>query len=558
MTGWNAFEEDKLLVRQKLQEGSIDHMEVVSRVAETQFFQEFIGSGDLERLAASFPTPRKKQEVPLWLYLSSQITLRLHGSPGFSSLPYVLHCGGLREALGGEQVKVKEDPESHSRRLHFKGYNQKNHYDRTTPCDQDYVRKLARDTDPDRLEYWYGTEVGRYFKGRQAYDSEGIFIVDGSYLFVPDNERYENSKFAVFDEHNHPVSKEEQQKLPLAQQRRCRFRRYYQMVALSHTNRAKDFLLYPGAKLLRGHGQEVRELVPLVDRFVDAVGPGVMKTLVVDRGFIDGKSIGRIKREHGVDVVVPIKAKMHITEDAWKLAEADDEPWKEWKPPEKKPPSDPPQRPESIRRAEKKRQAKLSAQKKEKGLRPRPHLERVEFKVIPRIQLWEECPVPLDVVLMREYMSDGKVSKWGLMTTREVWDPTEIRDLYDLRPSCEEGWRQTKCFWDLSGFRSCNFSLIDSQVIFVLMAYSLLQLFLIQSDRGDLTKVTRQRLLQELLPDGDKVAIYFENHVGYFSLTEYSDILLNLPEGARRRLQGTVRRLRKTQLEPPALPERPT
>ena len=61
-----------------------------------------------------------------------------------------------------------------------------------------------------------------------------------------------------------------------------------------------------------------------------------------------------------------------------------------------------------------------------------------------------------------------------------------------------------------------------------------------------------------LLPDGDKVAIYYKNRVGYFSLREYSDILLNLVEGARRRLQGTVRRLRKAELEPPALPERPT
>jgi hypothetical protein len=558
LSTWNAFEEDKPLVLEKLQEGFIDHMEVVSRVTETQFFQKFIGSGDLERLAATFPSPRKKEEVPLWLYLSSQITLRLHGSPGFSSLPYVLHCGGLREALGGEQVEIKEDPHSHARELHFKGFNEKNKYDRVTPCDQDFVRKLARDTDPDRLEYWYGTEVARYFKHQRAYDPEGIFIVDGSYIFVPDNDRYEKSKLAVFDEHNHPISKEDQKKLPVSQQRRCQFRRYYEMVALSHTNRRKDFLLYTGAKVLPGEGHEVQHLVPLVDRFVDAVGPGVMKTLLVDRGFIDGKSIGRIKKEHGVDVVVPLKAKMAITEEAWKLAEVDGQAWQEWRPPQRVKPPDPPQRPESIRKAEKKRQETVAAKKKEAGVTPRPQLARVEFKAIPRIDLWEECPVPLDVVLMREHMSDGKTTQWGLMTTGEVWDPVEIRDLYDLRPSCEEGWRQTKCYWDLSGFRSCNFSLIDSQVIFVLMAYSLLQLFLIQSDRGDLAKVTRERLLQELLPDGDKVAIYFQNHVGYFSLIEYSDILLNLAEGARRRLQGTVRRLRKAQLEPPALPPRPT
>jgi hypothetical protein len=555
---WDAFEEDKQLVLEKLREGFIDHLEIVSQVTETQFFQKFIGSGDLERLAASYPTPRKKEEVPLWLYLSSNITLRLHGSPGFSSLPYILHCGGLRDALGGEQVETKEDPEGHARQYHYQGYNDKNEYDRRTPCDQDFVRKLSRDTDSDRLEAWYGLDVARYFKDQRAYDSEGIFILDGTYLFIPDNEHYEGSKRGWFDEHNHKISKEEREALPPSRQKLCRFRRYYQMTALSHTNRQHDFLLYAGARVLRSEGHEVKTLVPLVDRFVEAVGRGVMKTLLVDRGFIDGESIRRIKEKHGVDVVVPLKAKMDITEDAWKLAEVDGRAWQEWRPPEKIKPPDPPQRPESIREAEKTRQKTIAENKEREGVKPRPHLVRVELKLIPRINLWTECGLPLDVVLMREYMSDGETSQWGLMTTGEVNDPMEIRKLYGLRSRCEEGWRQKKCYWDMTSFRSCKFSLVVNQVIFVLLSYSLLQVFLLQSDRGDLAKATRERLLQMLLPDGDKVAIYYKNRVGYFSLREYSDILLNLAEGARRRLQGTVRRLRKAELEPPALPERPT
>jgi hypothetical protein len=555
---WNAFEEDRTLVLEKLQEGFIDHLEVVSRVVETQFFHLYLGSGDLARLAATYPTPRKKEEVPLWLYLSSQITMRLHGSPGYSSLPYILHCGGLRDALEKGQVERKENPETHQSHLHFNGYNSKNTYDRTTPCDQDFVRKLARDTDPDRLEAWYGTEVARYFKDLGAYDPEGIFIVDGTYLFVPDNERYEKSRLGYFDEHNHPISKEKEKELTPSQKKRCRFRRYYQMVSLSHINRGKDYLLYAGGRVLPGEGHEVLELVPLVDCFVDGVGHGVMKTLLVDRGFIDGKSIGRIKEEHGVDVVIPLKKGMNITEDAWKLGEVDQGPWQVWRPPPKEQPPEPPQRPESIRRAEKKRQEKVLQKKKDAGIKPRPQLERVELKVIPQMRLWEECPVPLQVVLMKETMSDGETSQWGLMTTRDVQDPLEIRELYGLRPSCEEGWRQTKCYWDLTGFRSCNFSLIVNQVIFVLMAYSLLQVFLVKTERGELAKATRQRLLQSLLPDGEKVAVYWGNRVGYFNVREYSEILLNLAEGARRRLLGTIRRLRKSELEPPALPERPT
>jgi hypothetical protein len=50
-----------------------------------------------------------------------------------------------------------------------------------------------------------------------------------------------------------------------------------------------------------------------------------------------------------------------------------------------------------------------------------------------------------------------------------------------------------------------------------------------------------QRLLQQLLPEGEKVAVYWRNYVGYFTVQEYSEILLTLKEGARRRLLGTIR-----------------
>lgn len=557
MEEWNAFEEDQAFVRQKLEEGFIDHLEVVSRVVETQFFEDFIGSGALLKLAESYPSPRKKHDVPLWVYLSCQITLRLHGSHGYSSLPYVLHCGGLRDALESGQVERKEHAEAGARFLEFKGYNAKNDYARRTPCDHDFVRKLARDTKPQRLEAWYGLDIARHFKSMDSYDKEGIFIIDGSYLFVPDNDHYEHSRLCYFDEHNHPISKEDEGNLTPAQKRRCRLRRFYRMAALSHTNRSQDYLMYAGARVLRDGAHELNALVPLVEGFVHAVGRGVMKILLLDRGFIDGKSIGKIKAL-GVDVVMPLKENMNITQDAWRLAEVDGKPWQVWTPTPKVPPPHPPQRPEEIRRREEKRQQTVERNKQKAGIEPPVELVRLELKLIEKMTLWEECPVPLDVVLLREHMSDGEVFQWGLMTTKEVHDPLEIRDLYRLRNSCEEGWRQTKCYWDLSGFRSCNFSLITSQVIFVLLAFSLLQVFLLKSTRGEMANMTRQRLLAELLPDGEKVAVYCENRVGYFGVKEYTSIILNLSEGARRRLQGTIRRLTKLQLQPPALPKRPT
>ncbi len=557
MRSLEAFQEDHDFVLKELEAGFVDHIEVVSRFVETEFFRTFLGSGDIESLAADYPSPRKKEEVPLWIYLSSQITLKLHGATGFSSLPYILHCGGLRDALESGQVERKIDPEKNQGYLEFKGYNDKNSYSRRTPCDHDFVRKLARDTEPALLEKWYGTDVARYLHQSAAYDDEGIFMIDGSYLFIPDNSRYEHSKLGYFDEHNHLISREEENKLPESQRKRCRFQRYYRMVALSHTNRTSDFLYYSGTRMVL-EGGETQQLLPLVADFVGAVGKGVMKLLLIDRGFIDGKSLGRVKQEYEVDWIVPLKAKMDITKDAWRLAEVDPSPWQVWEPPPKERPPDPPQRPEKIRRAEKKRQKTIAEKKKASATPPKPHLLRVELKVIPQMTLWTECPVPLNVVLMREYMSDGESSEWGLMTTRKVDDPLEIRRLYHLRSSCEEGWRQTKCYWDLTAFRSPRFALVVNQIVFVLLAYSLLQLFLLKSERGELAKMTKRRLLAQLLPDGEKVALYRKSHVAYLSVIEFAQILLNLAEGPRRRLAGKIDRLHHSQLEPPRHPERPT
>ena len=165
---------------------------------------------------------------------------------------------GLRDALEDGQVERKVDPETDRPFLGFSGYNDKNSYARLTPCDQDFVRKLARDTPAGALETWYSTDVARYFRDAGAYDPEGIFMLDGSYLFVPDNEHYEGSKLGYFDEHNHPVSRKDEAKLTPAEKKRCRFRRYYQLVALSHTNRKAEYLIYSGSKLLR-EGHEVQQ-----------------------------------------------------------------------------------------------------------------------------------------------------------------------------------------------------------------------------------------------------------------------------------------------------------
>jgi hypothetical protein len=233
-----AFQYDRGFVSDALRNGEIDYLEYVSEAAEADLFRHLFRRQVVQRLAESYPTPRKKEEVPVWIYLSSELSLKLHGAQGYHAFPRILRSGGLIEALGPELGGRKtRHPETGDVTLACPGFNDKNDYDRQTPCDQDFLRKFARDTGAGRLHAWFNREVPRCLRSLGLFDSEGLFIGDASYLFVPDNDHYEQSDLLWFDEHNHPV---DHTKVDLRdkryQQHRC-----YKLVSLIHVNRTLDF-----------------------------------------------------------------------------------------------------------------------------------------------------------------------------------------------------------------------------------------------------------------------------------------------------------------------------
>jgi len=531
----NAYEENRDAVLADLARGRFDYLEVASRVTEANFFRYLLDEGDLASLAATYPTPRKKEEVPLWVYLASQLTMRLHGEHAYSNYPFILHCGGLRDALGPDQVRIIEEPGTGKNRLACEGYNAKNLYPvRGTPCDQDFLRKLGKDTPHEALMQWYGTEVARYLGGLGAFDEEGVFLVDGSYLFVPDNERYEKSVRLRFDEHNHPLTKEAYLKLTEREKAKTRWRRCYRAVFLLHLDRREQSYSFAGFRLMGGKESETPQLRVLVDRFVAAVGKRVIKTLIHDRGFIDGPTITHLKKKHGIDSVFPLRSNMLDAKDAFVLAEDDKEPWVTWRSAPRPKPPEPADRPEAVRRRERTRQETLKARKGEED--SGTEVEQVEMKLLPATGLWDEMKVPYWVVPMRATKKDGKVVTWCLATTREPSGPAEVYETYRLRQAVEERIRQTKCFWDMAKFHSRAFSLITTQITFVLLAYSLLQAFLRRLARNEMNAKTRQRILNELIREDDRLVLYSANRFAYFRPIEYQKILLEMPEGSRRRI----------------------
>lgn len=538
------FEESKSFVCEALGNGEFDYMDSASEVFETDFFRFIKAKPILSKLAETYPTPRKKEDVPLLFYVASNLSMRLHGVNAFNAFPMLVRTGGMINAFGPSAGKKVRHPDTGEVTIACEGFNNKNHYDRQTPCDHDYLRKMAKDTRADKLMRWFGHDVVRIFRTHRAFDKEGLFLGDASYLFVPDNPRYEGSCKLLFDEHNHPMSSENYEKMTDEQKVQCQWRRCYKIVTLLHTNRSLEFFLFAAVKVLSGKENECPVLFDLVRQFVEAVGKGVMKRLILDRGFLDGKAISTCKKDYEIDILIPVRRNMDIYEDAMALFRLPDVEWVSVKEPEAEARELPPRQPSSVVKREKKRQEKLKELKlKKPPPLPEDTILRREAAAIGEFHSWSSCTVPLSVVANREHYADGHEETWLLIDTKEVEDPSQVRDEYHLRTATEERYRQLKCFSDLAHFTSRAFSMVINQVVFIMLAYNLLQFYLLRQGKKKLNNKPVPHIRQQLLPADNHVIIYWQNYYGLFSPFELVGFVVELSEEARKKIAEKCRRL---------------
>ncbi len=531
-------------VLQSFRRGEFDGLEVIGQADERDFFHRCFQEHLLEKLAASMPTARKKEEVPRWFILAANLSLKLHQENSFLAFERVVRCGGLLSALPPDLVAKHLDAKTRQWALHCQGFNHKNDYDRATPCDQDTLRKALKDVTASQWLEWFNGPVQSVFQNYGYFDPEGVFIGDGSYLFVPDNPAYEGSVVMWFDEHNHPVDYE---KLSPEQRQYAHRERCYKWVSLLHLRGGA--YVYAAVALLPGNAHEVGPLFELVEHFVQTVGRGVIKWLILDRGFIDGERISRCKQQWDIEVVIPIRKDMDLWTDAWALAQR--EAWTRL-PSEPTPVRPiPPSRPESLRRREAKRQQTL-AQKKQTLPAP-PAAEcytHTEYCWIGGFRSWTAATVPIAAVCLRDFYADGHHQDWALTSTSAAAQPLKLLDFYRQRTAIEERHRQLKCFYDLSDFRSRSFNAIAAQVIMVLLTYTLRQWQFWKFLQETLADLTPQKLAQQLRLLQQWIVIYLGLAYTQLPVVTFTREAIQLEGHAREKALRKLDLLEQTLLAP--------
>jgi len=79
--------------------------------------------------------------------------------------------------------------------------------------------------------------------------------------------------------------------------------------------------LIVAAKVVPIQERETRHTLDLVHQALRNLGPGILRVLLIDRGFLDGADLWTLKHTLGIDFVVPAKANLRITADAQGLAQ---------------------------------------------------------------------------------------------------------------------------------------------------------------------------------------------------------------------------------------------
>lgn len=529
-------------VLESFRQGEFDGVEIIGQADEKEFFELGLREKLFQTLAEPMPTAREKEEVPRWFVLVANLSLRLHGEHAFLAWDRVVRCGGLLEALDPAIASKHLDRQSGKILIQCVGFNEKNHYDRQTPCHNDTLRKFVQDVAAERWLEWFNGPVQETFQAYGLFDPEGVFIGDGSYLFVPDNPAYEGSVVMWFDEHNHPVDYE---KLSPAERKKAHRERCYKLVSLLHL-RGPAFV-YAAAAVVPGNAHELPILYQLVEKFVQRVGPGVMKKLILDRGFIDGGRICYCKTVLGVDVLIPLKKNMDLWTDAWALSQ--EHPWQKWEEPPA-PASPIRKRPAAIERREAARQRTL-ARKKAQAPPPDPATVLSARELCPiRGFQWAEARLPLHVLLLRETYADGHQNGWALLTTEDFADPQQPPNDYHRRVAIEERHRQIKCFYDLTDFHSRTLNSVTAQVVFVLLSYTLRQWQLWKNLQEQLAGRHPRLIQQGLDRRRDYVIIYHRHTYAQLPLLSFTREVLELQGTAHAKALAKIRRLEQSLLTP--------
>lgn len=498
------FRKDQKYIEQCLERAEVDYMELTQWSFADEFLAFITEIGILPFIDGTYPNPRERNDVPIWFLVTCQFVMKLYQASNYNHLKYLLRSGSILMRFG---FNVGD--------RHI-GFNNKNRMKREMAVNFDTVRKFFKDTNRNEIRWWYREDLQTWFNTHNAFDRKGIFILDQSHLVVPDNPNYIDAVKMPVDEHGQLYSR--LPKLTAEEKRSLVYHRCYTLTVLLNVAPDKGTFHIAGYELGPGNEDELPQAKRLIADFCRR-SPGIIKELIVDRGYIDGEWIDCLKCNYGIDTLIPLKNSMDNYQDAIAIAKLS----AEWK--------------------------IFDSEKSSSG----QYLSKAEIARVDNLKLWDSIKSPLYAVVIRQNDWNSKTKGYDerfnvLISTRKYSSVEKYLDRYCLRVQVEERFRQWKRDWYIAEFPSPHASLIESHVCFTLLTYSLLQLYLRNKKLQKKTKQFISTLRREESLGKNAVIIYSAAKYGVMHLADYTFRITGLKETPRYKLNKIAEKLKEAEM----------
>lgn len=243
----------------------------------------------------------------------------------------------------------------------------------------------------------------------------------------------------------------------------------------------------------------------LLKAAVQALGKGTIRLLLPDRGFLDGKWMGQLKRDHGIDTVIGVREDMDIFTDVLGLAELHQHEWESAEPPK---------------------------------LHSKPLPERCILGV-RQLSTWEAYKGPLNACLIRDAYPD-KTLQQVAVSTDTTMTAAQIHAHKRQRWELEESFMEFARYWNVDHLGSCRPMVYAAQVHFTFLAFTLLFVFAARRD----SPTGRLAAVVPMLVPSRELVVYWR---GYYAILRPSELLATILEHAdawqanRERLMEALR-----------------
>lgn len=368
------------------------------------------------------------------------------------------------------------------------GFCRRGHNSSQKPLHKNSLADAVEKLTTEELEHIFNSAVKRLSDRGMFTNSQGVFALDGSDL--PTTRCYEGAG-------KRTIKKQKWKRGKLIEVEETVYG--FKLVALYEV----ELRQVVAVKVAPINPHDSTFTLELIEQARRNLGPEAIKLLLVDRGFLDGETLWRLKHDLDIDFVVPAKSNMRITQDARSLAaENPDEDYVFF----------------SQRRGDEQERGEVQL-RGFRGLITYDQYGDAEHQ--KKINRKDFAPNPINALLIQSY--NGKAAERGkekvFLSSLPIDNPLLIFDYYDLRSLIENClFRELKQGWNLLAFPKKTENAVRSHVYLSILTFNLTHAY--RSKQGqDLAEqgIRRQRLVWQ---DPNKVLVIAGEFYAIFDLEE--------------------------------------